>query len=330
MQTKTPVHLRKIGRPTANGKTRQEWHLRWHGTDGKHYCKKLGNCNQMTKRDAEAKRRETQVEMDRNEIPRDRSRAMTLSEFAEYHEKMIGSDRRPTTIYEYKHSAKLAEEALGSAATIQAITAADVGKLRNRLKGSAATRAKHISRLRAMFNNAKRWGLIHGENPFANQPMPRFTARSMRIFPPAEIEAMIEAAPVIWWKAFILLGVTAGPRKEEMLNLMSRDLDVNARTISITPKKAEKFTGPDGKEYETLECAPKTYANRTIPIARSRFSRSCGRYPTGRRTCSCRSTGSGGSTRKRGRASGGIEPRPATTSSETSASSSGVRQEAAV
>lgn len=261
----TSVHLRKIKRPLRNGKTRYEWHLRWHGSDGRHYCKKLANCNQMPKREAEAKRRAFQVEMDRCEIPRNKPKAMTLEEFAEYHGAMVKSDRKPSTLYEYRLSARLAAQALGKTTRIQDITAADVGRIKNQLKGSAATRAKHISRLRAMFNHAKRWGLIHGDNPFANQPMPRFTARKMRIFSPEEIKAMLAAAKTTWWKAFILVGVTAGPRKEEILNLMWRDVDFKGRTIIIAAKKAEEFTSSDTSKYETLEWSPKTYAVRTLP-----------------------------------------------------------------
>ncbi len=266
MPKTTSVHLRKIKRPRNNGKIRYEWHLRWHGSDGRHYCKKLGNCVQMPKREAEAKRREFQVEMDRREIPRDKPKAMTLEEFAEYHQAMVKSDRKPSTLYQYRLSARLAAEALGRSTTIQDVTSADVGRIKNRLTGSAANRAKHISRLRAMFNHAKRWGLIHGDNSFANQPMPRFTARKMRIFSPEEIEAMLTAATTTWWKAFILVGVTAGPRKEEILNLMWRDVDCDGESISITAKKAERFTGVDGKDYSTLDWSPKTYGIRTIPV----------------------------------------------------------------
>ncbi len=265
MAQTTSIHLRKIRRQASNGRARYEWHLRWHGVNGKHYCLKIGNCDKMPKREAQAKRRELQVQMDRREIPRDKPAAITIEEFAEYHKSMVQSDRKPSTLYEYQLSARLAAEALGKETKIQDITAADVGKVKNRLSGSAATRAKHLSRLRAMFNHAKRWGLIHGDNPFADQPMPRFTPRRMRIFTPDEVNAMVDAARTTWWKAFILVGATTGPRKEEILNLLWRDVDMVGKTISITAKKTEKFTGPHGVEYETLAWTPKTYASRSVP-----------------------------------------------------------------
>lgn len=264
--TKTSVHLRKIKRPLKGGKARYEWHLRWHGTDGRHYCVKVGDCSIMTKRQAEAIRRSRQVELDRGEIPRDKPKSIPLGEFADMHASMIGGDRKPATLYEYRLSLQIAAEALGPNTPIHTITPADVARLKSRFKGSPATRAKHLSRLRAVFNHAKRWGFISGDNPFANQPMPRFAPRSLRIYSSEEVEAMLDAAPDMWWRAFLLIAVTAGPRKEEILNLLWRDVDLGKRTISINAKRPEAFTGIDGKQYETLEWSPKTYAVRTIPI----------------------------------------------------------------
>lgn len=262
----TSIHLRKIKRPLKGDRVRCEWHLRWFGTDGKHYCHKLGDCNRMTKREAEAKRRTFQVEIDRSTIPRDKPKAMALGEFAEYHATMIGKDRKPSTLYEYQLSARLASQILGTRKPIQEITQADVGRFRNHLKGSPATRAKHLSRLRAMFGHAKRWGLIHGDNPFANQPMPRFGSRKMRIFLPEEIDAMLAVAGSTWWHSFILIGATAGLRKEEMLNLIWSDVDLNEKTVCITVKKADEITVADDRQYEMLAWSPKTYETRTVPI----------------------------------------------------------------
>ena len=118
----------------------------------------------------------------------------------------------------------------------------------------------------AMFGHAKRWGLIHGDNPFANQPMPRFTSRKMRIFSPKEIDAMLAVAGSLWWHTFILVGVTTGLRKEEILNLIWSDVDLDEMTICITAKRADEFTGAGGQRFEMLAWSPKTYETRTVPI----------------------------------------------------------------
>ena len=264
--TKTSVHLRKIKRPLKDGKSRSEWHLRWHGTDGKHYCAKIGNCASMTKRQAEAIRRNRQVELDRGEIPRDKPKAIPLGEFADLHASMIGGDRKSSTLYEYRLSIQTAARILGERTPIHSITASDVARFRTRLTGSAATRAKHVSRLRAVFNHAKRWGLLSGDNPFANQPMPRFAPKTKRIFTIQEIEAMIAASHNAWWKAFVCVAVTAGPRKEEILNLLWRDVDFEEKVIRISAKSEGSFQTADGSAFSTLAWAPKTYAIRTIPI----------------------------------------------------------------
>ena len=264
--TTTSVHLRKIKRPLRGGRVRREWHLRWYGTDGTHHCDKLDNCDRMTKREAESRRRAFQAQMDDHAVSRDKPKAIALGEFAEYHASMIGQDRKPSTLYEYQISARIAAQILGTKKPIQEITPADVARFRNQLKGSPATRAKHLARLRAMFGHAKRWGLIHGDNPFANQPMPRFTSRKMRIFSSEEIDAMLAVAGSAWWHTFILVGVTTGLRKEEMLNLTWSDVDPDEMTICITAKRADEFTGADGQRYEMLAWSPKTYETRTVPI----------------------------------------------------------------
>ena len=77
---------------------------------------------------------------------------------------------------------------------------------------------------------------------------------------------MLEVASTAWWHAFILIGVTSGLRKEEILNLTWPDVDLDEMTVSITAKKADEFTGADGQPYEMLAWSPKTYEARTVPI----------------------------------------------------------------
>lgn len=268
MPVSTPVHLRRIKRPLSSGGTREEWHLRWHGTDGKHYCKKLANCSQMTKREAEAQRRTFQVEMDRREVPRDKPQAMTLEQFVKFHEQAIGEDRKASTRYEYRIAIKHAVAALGETRTISSIGAPDVVRIKNSMTSSATTKGKTIGRLRAMFNRAKDWGLIK-ENPFARQTMPRPKSRRMRIFQPDEIAAMISAAPSLWWKAFIQLAYTSGLRRQELLHLQWREIDFEGMTVTVVAKDPEVPDGPDGDKYRSLAWSPKTHQQRSVPIPSS-------------------------------------------------------------
>ncbi len=257
--------LQKIKRRTKNCKVRFEWHLRWHGTDGKHYCRKLADCRQMTKREAEKHRREFQVEMDRNEVPRDKPQSMTLEEFCRFHEQVIGDTRKPTTRYEYRIAIQHACNALGKDRLIRTIAAIDVGRLRSKMTASPTTKGKVVGRLRAMFNRAKDWELVT-DNPFTKQPMPPPKTRQKRIFELYEIDAMVKVAPTVWWRAFIQLSYTSGLRLNELLHLQWRDVDFTGQSVTVVGKEAEDFQAPDGTTYRTLSWSPKTHERRSVPI----------------------------------------------------------------
>lgn len=257
--------LRKIKRPVKNGKLRFEWHLRWHGTDGKHYCRKLADCSRMTKREAEKRRREFQVEMDRKEIPRDKPQSMTLDEFCRFHEQAIGDTRKPSTRYEYRLAIQHASNALGKDRLIHRIGATDAGWIRAKMTASTTSKGKVIGRLRAMFNRAKDWKLVV-DNPFTKQPMPPPKTRQKRIFELHEIDAMVKVAPTLWWRAFIQLGYTSGLRLKELLNLQWRDADFNGESVTVVGKEAENCQTPDGTVYRTLSWSPKTHQRRSVPI----------------------------------------------------------------
>ena len=257
--------LRKIKRRAKNCKVRFEWHLRWHGTDGKHYCRKLADCRQMTKREAEKHRRDFQVEMDRNEIPRDKPQSMTLEEFCRFHEQVIGDTRKPSTRYEYRIAIQHACNALGKDRSIRTIAAIDVGRIRSKMTASPATKGKVIGKLRAMFNRAKDWELVT-DNPFTKQPMPPPKTRQKRIFEFYEIDAMLKVAPTVWWRAFIQLGYTSGLRLTELLNLQWRDVDLESESVTVVGKNDEDCQTPDGTTYRTLSWSPKTHQRRSVPI----------------------------------------------------------------
>ena len=265
MRKSTSVHLRKIKRPTNDCKVKYEWHLRWHGTDGKHYCKKLDDCSKMTKREAEKHRRDFQTELDRKEVPRNKARPMTLEEFCKFHEQTIGDTRKPSTKYEYRLAIQHACNALGKDRLISNIATSDAGRIQSKMTASATSKGKVIGRLRAMFNRAKDWELVT-DNPFTKQPMPPPKSSKKRIFDLHEIDAMIKVAPTLWWKAFIQLGYTSGLRLKEILNLQWRDVDLKDASVIVVGKDAEDLQTPDGTSYRTLSWSPKTHQKRSVPI----------------------------------------------------------------
>lgn len=261
----TPITLRKIKRPGPKTNGREEWALRWYDSEGRHRCERIGDVRTMPKRQAEVIRRKRQTDMEARRFPRDKPRSMTLQQFAEYHKQAIGNDRKPSTRYEYELSLRYAMEAMGKDFPLRKLSPADAGRIKRHLNGVEATRAKHLSRLNAIFNRAVKWELID-KNPFKDQPVPRFGSRKMRIFKPHEIEAILDAAPTLWWRAFLLVGFTTGLRKEEIANLMWLDVDLEDMFVHVAAKQAKRMTGNDGVRFCTLAWTPKDYEIRTVPI----------------------------------------------------------------
>lgn len=261
----TSVTLRRIRRPGPKGRDREEWVLRWFDSAGRHRSEKLADVKVMPKREAEARRRAKQVDMEARRIPRDRPQAITLEQFVEFHEQAVGEDRAASTRYEYRIAIQHAASALGSDRPIGRITVSDVGHIKNAMTCSATTKGKTIARLRAMFNRAKDWGLVT-ENPFAKQTMPPPSARAKRIFHPDEITAMLNASSTTWWKAFIQLGYTSGLRWQELLHLQWRDVDARKKTVRVAGKAAKEVGDSRRPGYRALEWAPKTHQQRVVPI----------------------------------------------------------------
>ena len=96
------VTLRRLKRPGRGGKTREEWALRWYDSEGRHRCERIGEVKSMPKREAEALRRQKQVDMEAKRVPRDKLKSMTIADFVEFHEHAVGEDRKATTRYEYR------------------------------------------------------------------------------------------------------------------------------------------------------------------------------------------------------------------------------------
>ena len=77
----TNVSLKRAGRRRRDGRTYYVWQLRWHGRDGKHYCRSIGHAGQVSKREAERARRELQGKLDHGIVKPDRNDRLTLSQF---------------------------------------------------------------------------------------------------------------------------------------------------------------------------------------------------------------------------------------------------------
>jgi len=265
------VKLYEIRKPTKSNPRRKVWQLRWYGGDGTRYGEIIGDCSRMTKREANARRKEKEAAFRSHEIPVDRPRKMTLAQFKTYVQESYQTDMRATTMIEMQIALDHAIKALRPDIQIASITPTHVNQIKNRvgvtLKRSDATLNKTIRSLRALWYRAMTDEILH-KNPFAKRKMKQLTPTKQRPFSREEVAAMRESAPSLWWEAFILLGVTTGLRKSEMLHLKWADLtwddDLQNGSVTVCPKRAGRFT-VGGREYPILPWDVKDHEIRHIP-----------------------------------------------------------------
>lgn len=273
MDCRVELHKRTVKYPT--GPKVVYWTLRWWGGDGKRYSESIGKVGELTKAEAETKRREKEIAIGSGRIKRNRPQPMTLGEFFVHDAETVRGTVKPNTVESMKHSAAHARAAWGEHTRLPSLSSAHVGRLKTHLldtaKVSETTLAKTLRTLKAMLNRALKEGLIN-ENPLAGVRMPKTPARSKRIFSPDETRAMRTVASTLWWKALILLDETTGLRKGELLNLQWSDIDFERRTVRVASKRAGTFVVKNKGTFPLLAWTPKSYEERTVPLPDSTVS----------------------------------------------------------
>lgn len=266
----TRISLHKVPKRLKSGKKSVYYVLRWYSQDGtKRYSQSVGRVGHMTKAEAEAARRQKEIDLGSGRTPRDRPPRISLKEFLEQDRKAIQGDVRPATLAEHRHAGIHALKVLGADTPLTCITRADVGRIKaylSQLGRAPATIRKTLVVLKAAFNRAKADGLIP-DNPFTGHKLPSVESREKRIFSSAEIDAMVEASPSLWWKTFIRLAVDTGLRKQELEHLLWRVVDFDAMMLAVVPRKAGRFEVPGGGNFPILRWTAKTKASyRTVPL----------------------------------------------------------------
>ena len=270
----TKVALYKTKGPTRANPKRLVWQLRWRGTEinpktgsAIRYTETIGDAARITKRDAVAIRRERQAKMDNDLAPRDRPKRMGLGEFLIRDREAVAIDVKPKTIEELRIAADHAIRALGADFDVRRIDHAAIGRIKHHLADrnlAPATIGKVVRKLQGAFSRGVKRKLVTS-NPFDGVMLPKVQAKPVRIFKPHEVEAMIAAAPDLWWEALIRDGYTSGLRLGEMLNLTWADVDFDDGTVTVQAKRAATFTVGD-RVYPVLGWTSKSYQDRTVPI----------------------------------------------------------------
>lgn len=248
-------------------KNSRVWMLRWYDSQGRRCGETIGKVGKMTKRQADYARRDKQGKIDNKLVPLDRPQKMALSEFLRRDREAVEVDIKAKSIEELRTAANHAIRALGGEYDIQQLDYADVGRIKAHLADrglAAATITKTIRYLQSAFARGVKLRVI-SVNPFQGVKLPKIQPRAVRTYKLPEIEALIKAAPDIWWESLIQLGHTSGFRLGEMLNLQWADLDFEAGTVKVQAKRAGSFKVGE-KTYPIFAWTSKSYHDRTVPI----------------------------------------------------------------
>lgn len=106
-------------------------------------------------------------------------------------------------------------------------------------------------------------GLIES-NPFIGR-LAKVQPKQKRIYSHDEVDAMVEAAPDIWWQCFVRLAFTSGLRVGEILNLHWSDIDDEAGSVTVSAKRSSTFTVGD-RMFPILAFSCKSHRERQAPL----------------------------------------------------------------
>ena len=248
------------------------WRLRWPGKNGNWRTESIGRVGKMTEAEAGRMRRKKIADIENGKALRDRP-GMSLGQFLDLDRAGQQSVVQPATLKTYDRAKLHAAGAIGADVPLDLVEWHHVDRLINWLSGehringkmrpgcSRATVKQTIATLKAAFNRAADRGLITA-NPFSRKGPKKVQPAQKRIFTPAEVAAMIEAAPDLWWRAFLRLAFTTGLRLGELLNLTWDDIDVAGGQVIVSAKRAKS---PESGDF-LLAFSSKAHQERRVPL----------------------------------------------------------------
>lgn len=245
-------------RPDKDG-TGYTYYLRYKDLNNQLKRESLEHCDE---RKAERQRLKKEKELRMGFCP---PTSMRLSEFVEDCLRRSGNQIRPSTKNQYTHSIKGLIEIIGDI-DYQSVKHQHGEQFRQALldKGNAPTTvAKKLRETHSVFQLAVKRKQLE-ENPFHDVKPPRFAKnKKIRMYTPEECERLIKAASelqsklMMEWNLTIVLALTTGLRKSEILNMCWSDISFDEQTITVTPKQNTEYT---------WEWNIKDHDMRTVPL----------------------------------------------------------------
>lgn len=260
------VVLQRESKPTKKKPKRKVWMLLHRGDNGLRQREVIGDTKTISKHDADIARSEKEHRLNVGDIPADKPGNIVLKDFFADDNKRQRLDNKPQSLMKDESCARLVLKVLGNEIKLAAVGDETVQRLKqawlapkNSKPVKRTTVKSRFSSLRAIFGRAVKRKLIH-RNPFKEIKIGKSQPKDKRIYTHAEHSAMLETAPNIWWKTFIMLGYTTGLRLGELLNLTWADIDFDAGIVKVQAKHA------DDKHRDLLEWSCKSHLNRQVPL----------------------------------------------------------------
>ena len=124
---------------------------------------------------------------------------------------------------------------------------------------SSATRNRHLTMLKAMFNKGKEWELAMHNSAAGIKPLRENGAR-IRFLDIVEIRALLEAADDEF-RPILIAALHTGMRRGEILNLRWEDVNLKNRIITVQESKSGKkrMIPIDDTLYGTLRLLPSRF-----------------------------------------------------------------------
>ena len=143
----------------------------------------------------------------------------------------------------------------------------------NRL--TPATRNRHLTMMKAMFNRGLHWNLIV-ENPTHGIPKLRENGSRMRYLDQDEIRRLLECASVRF-RPILTVALHTGMRRGEIMKLEWRDVDLRNRVLRVRESKSgkQRIIPIDDTLHSTLRGLPSRFEKGLVfpsPVTGNRWT----------------------------------------------------------
>ena len=248
-------------RPRRSGRT-FTYALRYKDENGKQKCESLGHTN---RRKAEQQRAKKEKEFRMGYFE---PGSMKLMDFLEDSLARTGDQIRESTRCETRSAMKDFIRTIGNI-DFRSVTLAN-GEFyiqtcldRGNTKGTVAKKLRHIKRVFKLAVNRKQLD----ENPLQYIAMPKTSKKKINIYSDDQYQRILKAAQEytlgrnpeksVKWDLIITVALATAMRRAELLNCTWADVDFDAQTIEVNPKKNTK---------DTWEWLIKDADQRTLPL----------------------------------------------------------------